>query len=343
MVGTRFYLFGMGPRRKLVYRRGELLDALTGAAFRAWNVAESDILASDYRVVLRTVSGATVAIWEDESGVWLDEGNGREALDTTPLALPRFDDHPRPALMRRLLHELLINVVHGKPVSNLLVYSKPWYRDAAMMALCFERTGHLDLIRGWILDLNEPFDRNNGGNPEPDNLGQTLTLIALGGDVSHPLVETTLRLIPDFRRGNHIAGLTDFAQHPAYQTKWLKYGLRRLGLDDAYEIPRVEDTYSTLFWMDYRDQTVECPRFGPTTRQNYPYLAWADAHFRDEPPPMELAEERYPLTWEAHASQANYAKMEIVSERFVSARRCEPHSWHAAEMLLYFLDHPNAT
>lgn len=29
-----FYLFGMGVRRKLLYRRGELLDALTGEVLR---------------------------------------------------------------------------------------------------------------------------------------------------------------------------------------------------------------------------------------------------------------------------------------------------------------------
>jgi hypothetical protein len=342
MVGTRFYLFGMGSRTKLIYRRGELVEAGTGTVLRSWNVAESDIQPSAYRVLLRTEDDHTVTIWEDESGVWVDDGDRREAFDATPLRLPRFENHPRPALMRRLLHELLINVVNGEPVPNLFVYPKPWYRDAAMVALCFERTGHLDLILDWILGLREPFDRNNAGHPEPDNLGQVLALISLVSDASHPLVGTILRLIPEFRQDNHITGLTDFSKHPVYQTKWLKYGLRRLGLADPYEIPHVEDTYSTLFWMDYRNETVEGPRFGPVTRQNYPYLAWADAHFRNEPPPMSVDETLYPLTWEAHASQADYAKMEVVSERFVPARRCEPHAWHAAEMFLYYSDHPTS-
>lgn len=341
MVGTRFYLFGMGPRTKLLYRRGELLDLLTGTLVRSWNVAESEIQPADYRVFLRTEEETTVTLWEDESGVWLDDGKRREAFDMTPLRLPRFEGHPRSALMRRLLHELLINVVHGKPLPNLFVYPKPWYRDATMMALCFERTGHLDLIRDWILNLREPFDRNNAGTPEPDNLGQVLTLVSLVSDVSHPVVATVLRMIPDFRQGNHITGLTDFAKHPVYQTKWLKYGLRRLGLADPYEIPRVEDTYARIFWLDYRDETLDSPPFGPATRQNYPYLAWAEAHFLDAPPPMEVDESVYPLTWEAHASQADYAKMAPVSERFVRARRCEPHAWHAAEMFLYFADNPS--
>jgi len=342
MVGTRFYLFGMGPRTKFLYRRGELLEALTGTVLRSWDVVESDIQPSEYRVLLQTTSGATVTLWEDESGVWAEDNERKEAFDTTPLRLPRFENHPRSSLMRRLLHELLINVVQGRPVPNLFVYPKPWYRDAAMMALCFERTGHLDLIREWILNLREPFDRNNRGHPEPDNLGQVLTLISMVSDASHPLVATVLRVIPDFRQGNHIVGLTDFGKHPAYQTKWLKYGLRRLGLADPYEIPKVEDTYSALFWMDFREETVEAPPFGPASRQNYPYLAWAEAHFHNQPPPMPIDETLYPLTWESHASQADYTKMAIVSDRFLSARRCEPHAWHAAEMFLYFADNPTA-
>ena len=35
----------------------------------------------------------------------------------------------------------------GELVPNLWIYPRPWYRDAAMMALCFEETGNVDLLR----------------------------------------------------------------------------------------------------------------------------------------------------------------------------------------------------
>ena len=38
--------------------------------------------------------------------------------------------------MLRVLHqELLFNIIGGKPVPNLFVYPKPWYRDGAMVAM----------------------------------------------------------------------------------------------------------------------------------------------------------------------------------------------------------------
>ena len=53
-------------------------------------------------------------------------------------------------------------------------------------------------------------------------------------------------------KGKHIEGRSDFAPHPVYQTKWAKFGLRSLGLEDPYEVPQVADSYATLFWWAYR-------------------------------------------------------------------------------------------
>jgi hypothetical protein len=87
-----------------------------------------------------------------------------------------------------LRQELLINVTGGKPVPNLMVYTKPWYRDGAMIAMVLKQTGNLDLIKGWMLDLREPHDRNNGGETKADNLGQARFLISLASDKNHRLV-----------------------------------------------------------------------------------------------------------------------------------------------------------
>ena len=332
-----FFLFGMGDRRKLLYRGGALLDPFTGDTVRRWEIAADRLFASEYAVRLTKPDGRIVSITEDESGVRIEENGRQSSLTESRLSLPRFEDYSHGALLRTLHHDLLVSLTDGRPVPNILVYPKPWYRDAAMMCLALERTGNLRLVRDWALSLREPFDENNQCR-EPDNLGQALYLISLFSDRSHPLVATVLETIPQYRRGDYLVGLTDGAEHPVYQTKWLKFGLRRLGLDDPFRIPPVFDSYSALFWMGYTDDHVVGPAFDEGAKENYPYLAWAEAHFHRSGPPTPLPRDQYPVTWEANASQADYGGMRVVGGEYVTRRLCTPHSWHAAEMFLYLLD-----
>ena len=337
LPNVNFYLFGMGNRDKFLYRDGRLFNAITGKAVRRWEVVNETILPCEYTVRLKTSDDKEIIMREDEKAVRIKEDAKWLSLTEGAINLPKFEGHPQAKILRILLHEILVSIVDTKPVPNFMVYSKPWYRDAAMVAMCLEKTGNLHLIKPWILKLDEPFDRNNAGNREPDNLGQVLYLISMVSDSSHPLVEKVLRTIPEFQEGKHINGSTDFSRHPVYQTKWLKYGLGSLGLKDPYEIPKVFDSYSVLFWMDYKTEHVKGKGFSKNGIKNYPYLGWAEAHFHGRPTPMPV-EQQYPMTWEAHASQANYAGMKLVSEEYTNRKICAPHSWHAAEMFLYLLD-----
>jgi hypothetical protein len=339
---VNFYLFGMGNRDKFLYRDGKLFNARTGKVIRKWEVVKEIIHPCEYTVRLSTSYSREILITEDEKAVWIKEGTERLCLTEGEINLPKFKGHPQAGIMRVLLHEILISIVNTKPVPNFMVYSKPWYRDAAMVAMCLEKTNNLHLIKPWILKLDEIFDRNNAGNHEADNLGQVLYLISLVSDSSHPLVEKVLDTIPNFQKGKYIEGSTDFSKHPVYQTKWLKYGLRALGLEDTYEIPKVFDSYSVLFWMDYKAEHVKGRGFSKNSIKNYPYLGWAEAHFHGWPVPTPL-EEEYPMTWEARASQASYPGMKLVSKEYTDREICAPHSWHAAEMFLYLLDDTLAT
>lgn len=334
---VNFFLFGMGNRDKFLYRDGTLFNALTGEAVRQWEVVKETILPDEYTVRLNTSDGKEIIITEDQIAVRIQEGAKRLSLTEGAVNLPKFEGHPQAGLLRILLHEILVNIVDAKPVPNFMVYSKPWYRDAAMVAMCLEKTDNLHLIKPWILKLDKPFDRNNAGSREPDNLGQVLYLISLVSDSSHPLVGKVLDTIPEFQKGKHLDGSTDFSKHPVYQTKWLKFGIRALELEDPYEIPEVFDSYSVLFWMDFKTEHVQGRTFSKKGVANYPYLGWAEAHFHGWPAPMSV-EEKYPLTWEAHASQAKYDGMKLVSKEYTGRKICAPHSWHAAEMFLYLLD-----
>jgi hypothetical protein len=233
-----FFLFGMGHRTKLLYKSGTLVSARTGKLLRQWPLKRSTIVPPSYSVALTTTGGTFVRIVEDERGVWIEENGTRRVIEGTqhPVRLPDFHAYRYPQVLRVLHQELLINIIDGKPVPNFFVYKKPWYRDGAMMAMCYQATGNLDLIRDWVTGLAEPYDRNNAGETEADNLGEVLFLISLAADKQHPLVQKILREMPRFEvngpDGKYLLGRSDFSLHPAYQTKWAKYGLHALGLPD---------------------------------------------------------------------------------------------------------------
>jgi hypothetical protein len=335
---TSFYLFGMGSRAKYLYRDGTLISLPDRKPLRSWSIAGERVLPERYRVELETSAGRPVAIWEDEEGLWLEDGGSIVCLSAGRVALPSFENHSQATLLRVLHQEMLVNIVGGAPVPNLLVYKKPWYRDGAMVCMALEKTGNLHVVQEWIHGLIEPFDRNNRGNCEPDNLGQALYLISLVSDASHPLVPELLAAAKEITVDAHLTGLTDGGEQLVYQTKWMKFGLSRLGLDDHFEIPVAYDEYSPLFWMAYTDAHVPGPRFEERAGELYPYLTWAEAHFLADPPPLKLLGSHYPLTWEAEAGEADYAGMSLISQEYTDRKICAPHTWHAAEAFLHLLE-----
>ncbi|QHV97646.1 hypothetical protein [Spirosoma endbachense] len=356
----KFFLFGMGDRTKYIYRNGRLINALTGNIEEQWVVKNEIIVPSEYLVHLTLDEGVTIQIREDETGVWILQTPPAKARNVAKmpkprrvgatrsvLNLPRFADHTFGLVLRVLHHEILINVVTGtdgigRPVPNLLVYQKPWYRDAALMAMVMRETGNLRLIRDWIMTIRDPFDRNNAGIAEADNPGQVLFLVSLVADQNHPVVQSALDSLKQFKRENYIIGKTDGAEHPVFQTKWLKYGLKSLGLPDTYVIPNQYDSYSSLFWWDYTAEHVAGKKFGEESSMNYPYLTWAEDHFysRTEKPEKRgmLGTIDYPLSWEQKASQAHYPGLTVLDKGFVKQKLAFPHSWHAAEMFLQLFD-----
>lgn len=333
---VKFYLFGMGPRTKLIYKDGALKEALSGKVVRQWKAASEQIMPSEYAVLIGTDDKRSVLIQEDEKGIRIEEDGRIEYLSENPVRLPDFAGKKYAPVLRVLHQELLVNIIHGFPVPNYLVYKKPWYRDGAQVCRCLAMTGNLHLVRDWIMSLSEPCDRN-AHHDEPDNLGEALYIISLVSDSSHSLVAKIMEKLPGFKREKYIVGLTDGSDHPVFQTKWLKYGLKCLGLPDPYEIPAMDDYYSSLFWMDYRDKGIRS--FHVSSPDSlYPYLGWARAHFFGDKAGCISANLDYPLTWETEASEAEYQGMAPVSERYTGIKTCVPHSWHSAEMFLYLME-----
>jgi hypothetical protein len=331
LPSSRFFVFGEGNRRKLLYRGGRLTDIKTGEI--VWQAAATrEIIRAGKTAVDVISAGARTRLREDERGIWID--NDRIVSDGD-IKRPKFDG-PHAARLRALHHEVLVNVVDGVPLPNLFVYDKPWRRDAAMMAMCLEKTGNLGLITAWIRSLDSVFDRN-AGVEEPDNIGQTLYLLALAGAHDHPLVARAVKETARFRRDDAIAGLTDGGVHAAYQTAWLKIGLQALRLPDAYRVPWRPDHYRSLAWW-MSDGGLPYPlRFSAKNARDYPYLAWAEAHYWNSEPPVMPDADAFPQTWEANGAAADYRKMQPVDATWARARIAGPHGWHAAEAFLYLL------
>jgi hypothetical protein len=300
---------------------------------KRWKITKELIVPSEYMVYLETEDGRKIRIIENEKGVYIWDGNKVTIAGESKLNLPTFEGYPYAPVLRVLHHEILINVHKGLPVPNFLVYKKPWFRDAALMAMVLKQTNNLPLIKDWIMAIRNPFDRNNQGISEADNLGQVLYLVSLVSDKNHPVVQTVLDSVQQFQKENYIEGKTDYALHPVFQTKWIKYGLKSLGLPDPYQIPAMYDSYSSLFWWDFKEQHVNGNRFDEANSQNYPYLVWAEDHFYGETRGM-LTNRNYPLSWESNASEAYYPGIQVLNENLVKQKVCIPHTWHAAEMFL---------
>jgi hypothetical protein len=330
---VKFFFFGMGDRPKMCYKDGSLINLETKKAARRWKVKEAIIVPSEYLVHLELENGKAVDIQETNTGLYIFENQMQVILAETKLNLPDFSEKKFGSILRVLHHEVLINIQDGMPFPNFLAFEKPWYRDAASMGMVMKTTGNTNLLTNWIVNLNEPFDRNNQGRAEVDNLGQVLFLVSLVSDVKHPIVEKVIEAREPFERENYIVGRTDGEQHPVYQTKWLKFGLKSLGLKDKYIVPSEPDSYSSIFWWDFKKDNVQGLRFDEAANLKNPYLAWAEDDFYNEKRALVSLRD-YPLTWSSDNEFAKFENLNLIDPSFGEQKLTPTHGRHAAEMFM---------
>lgn len=339
-----FQLFGIGDRPKYVFSGGVLRRLYDGSTVHEWAHAREASLHPD---LLRVEIGGEPVVWEDGDSLWWRDGGApvRIAESAVPVNLPSFSGHPHAPALRALLAEILFSIDGGQPLPNPLVYRKPWRRDGAMMGMVLEATGNLHLVSDWVRSLDDPFDRNNGGREEPDNIGQTLWLLGRLGLGDSPLVriaveEAKKRLGKD----GALAGTVDGRRHAVYSACWLRLGLEACGLDPSW-VPALDeyDDYGPLFWM--RPEWVGAKASATTVEYDvrYPYLWWAKAHFHHLKNPADPAwdvsipipEPGRPMSWESNASEAHYEGIARISPAWAATRFAAPHTWHASEMFLF--------
>ncbi|MGF1449751.1 MAG: hypothetical protein ACFB20_10080 [Opitutales bacterium] len=338
-AGTPFYLFGAGSRSKYIYREGKLIKWPEQRLVFRGNVLDERIYPAEHRVQLVCEDDTTALIEESERGLFLKTDGPAHLLATDSVKMPDFSEHRFRDQLRILHFEILWNIKDGRPLANLLAYTKPSYREAASIAMVLKLTGNLPLIADWIESITEPFDLNNG-TAEADNLGQVLFLNSLLDERNDDLVDKALDQMGTYVKDGIVRGRTDSRERPVYQSLWLKYGLQCLGLkeeEEKVQPPVAEEDYRHLFWWDLRD--VPDPAADRTFfngETNNPYRAWAEANYLNTEPPRELAGRNFPLSYEASARQADVNAMRAISEDLADSRIVTPHSRHAAEMFLYY-------
>ena len=330
----KFFLFGMGDREKYIYKNKALIRYKDNKIIYAWNCCCEEIIPEEYTVILTQNDGGRVVLTENEEGFYVND----ICLSSSKICLPKFEEYRYPSHLKILLHEVLINIIDGKPVPNYFVYQKPWYRDSAMMGMVLKATNNLHLIKDWVLSIDEMYDKNNAGQCEPDNLGQLLYLISLVSTREHPMVQRVIDEAKRISENGLLTGLTDFGDHRIYSTLWLKFGLQALGIeDDITSIPVEFDSYARMFWMDRRGIETETEYQNDYNRL-FPYLWWAVKHFENEAIDEEFLELSYPMSWEKKASQAKYEQISQLSKVYADNKFSAPHTWHASEMFLYLIE-----
>ncbi len=92
MPDVNFFLFGMGNRTKLIFKDGELKNALTGDVLRKWDIAEMVIVPPEYCVCLKLRNRGIINIKEDENAVWIFENKMKHPVPGTEnkIHLPDF-------------------------------------------------------------------------------------------------------------------------------------------------------------------------------------------------------------------------------------------------------------
>lgn len=330
-----YYIFGMGLREKFILEGTEENCSLTRwekeggeTVYSDLTVRTEDIDYANYTVE-GTLEGSSFSLYENEEGIFFSTYGEITALsEGICINIPSFEGYSNRLDMRRIFNEMMVNIlpVEG-PSPNFMIYGNAWYRDAAMVAMALEKTGNLSQIEDWLKSIDKIYDnRRSAEIDETDNLGQVLYLQSLLPEearnealIAQVIAEAAR--IAEEAGTNYICGITDYEEHPVYQTRWLKFGLESLGLTEEsakYSVPDAYDSYAALCWFDGLGEIGSDMRELDWAKENdtlFPYLRIAKLHFYKIRTAIDY--ETYPYTYEAENKL---------------------HSWHAAELLLYMYD-----
>ena len=333
-----FFIFGMGLREKYLFIKDE-----TNEKYKLIKYSdEQDILNNltlksidyeNYIVYAEDEQDNKISIYENEDGIYVYNGIENSVLDNSiKINIPIFENYKHKKQLRILFNEVMINVTKEGSKPNFIAYKNSWYRDSAIIAMVLNETNNINQIEDWISKIDKIYDMQNGCK-EPDNLGQVLFLMSFIENKNESIIKDVLEEAENIKaEGGYLNGITDGTYHPIYQTKWLIYGLKALGLDyEEWKIPNVYDDYESLLWFEKAEQNKSIEN-----SDRWPYLFFARLHYAGIP--ISFEENTYPISSEYCPSKADFKEMSVISEEFTKSKLIVPHAWSAAEMFLYLLD-----
>ena len=336
-----YYFFGLGNRKKILYTKGKLMNIEDKKVLMEFDVEESIIVPNDYSVLIRTKEDDFIKIKEDETGIHIIKNGKDEILEGTNIEinLYTFENQKYSNMKKVLYSEILFNIKDSAIYPNIIVYNHPWYRDTAITCMVLKNTNNTDLIREWVLNIEDIYDRQNSGVEEPDNLGELLYIISTQDEKNEELIQKikdeAYRLAESNENGYYIYGQTDFGSQNLYQNLWYKFGLESIGETYPFDLESIEeDNYSKMaWWSNYEVKN----RNNNLYSEEYPYLSYAARHkLKTGVIPVNV--DFYPLSWETSASNADYSSYQGLEDFLMAVNTSPMHSWSASEFLLLLLD-----
>ena len=338
-----YYYFGFANRRKLLYKPGLLMDIYTKEVLYEFEEEERLIIPNIYTVLVKTTSNDYIKIYEDEFGVHYSINKKDSIVEKTDIQLDlyNFDNQDYQQIKKELYGEILFNIKDSTIYPNIIVYEKPWYRDAAITSMVLKQTNNTNLITEWINNITELYDKNNGYE-EPDNLGELLYLISTQENRNEELIdrieEEAQRLAEDNPNGYYLYGKTDFTDQHLYQNLWYKLGIEKVDREYHFDLEIIpEDDYSKgAWWSTYKTSVFN----NLNSNYEYPYLSYAIRH-KQKQGNIIISSQLYPLSWEKNASHAKYENYQGISNTMYDTNTSVLHTWSAAELLLFIMDETN--
>lgn len=332
---NNFYLFGMGNRKKILFKENKLIDIETENNIKEFNIKDYLIIPNEYTVLIKDKDGKFQKIYENEEGVFIETQNEKILVNGTGINinLYTFEKQKYQNIKKVLYNEILFNIKDDKIIPNIFVYDSPWYRDAAMACMVLKQTNNTDLIKNWVDSITNIYDKQNNNEKEPDNLGELLYIISTQKNKNYKLINKIQKEAENIANDkNYLYGQTDFSNQFKYQNMWYELGIKSLGMEFKFNYNNLNDNYSNLAWWNNKNAMVI------NNSKDYPYLSWANFHANNKQSEVFVNNKLYPLSYEKNASQANYKKLNIINDEFSKNKISPTHVWTASEMLLFILD-----
>ena len=126
IIRSDYYYFGLGNRKKLVYTVDCLKDAKTGHILYQFDPKEYIIVPNEYAILMETVKGDFIKLYEDNEGVHYNKNGKDKIIDGTAVKIDLYDfKNEECSHIKKVLYgEILFNMKNNSLYNNVFVSKK---------------------------------------------------------------------------------------------------------------------------------------------------------------------------------------------------------------------------